>query len=146
MKILFKTNQNSKINNTTNNILDLNSFWNQFEKLEKKVKETPQKMEAGFVVNGHYQNIKRIVNKDKVDEDFKEIENADFKDFCWLFDGKEWHRFGGSYWDPNYTSLMAEVKSRGLDQETNFNLISYLKNRECTNMMEANQISIHIES
>ena len=43
MKILFKTNQNSKINNTTNNILDLNSFWNQFEKLEKKVKETPQK-------------------------------------------------------------------------------------------------------
>ena len=91
MKILFKTNQNSKINNTTNNILDLNSFWNQFEKLEKKVKETPQKMEAGFVINGHYQNIKRIVNKDKVDEDFKEVENADFKDFCRLFDGKEWH-------------------------------------------------------
>ena len=38
---VFKTNQNGKINNTTDDILVLNSFWNKFEKAQKKVEETP---------------------------------------------------------------------------------------------------------
>ena len=41
---------------------------------------------------------------------------------------------------------MTEIESRGLDQEINFNFVSYLKNSECANMMGANQISIPIES
>ena len=99
------------------------------------------------MVNSYYQNIENIVNKDKIDEDYKErVENADFKDFGGLFDDKEWRQFGDSYWDPNYTALMTEIKSRGLDQEINFNFVPYLKNSECANMMGANQISIPIES
>ena len=39
-----KTNQNGKINNTTDDILVLNSFWNKFEKAQKKVEENPQRM------------------------------------------------------------------------------------------------------
>ena len=84
-------------------------------------------------------------NKDKVDEDYKErVENDDFKDFGRLFDDKKWHQFEGGYWDLNYTALMTEIESRGLEQEISFNFIFYLKNRECETMMKVNQISIHI--
>ena len=58
---IFKNDQNVKINNTTDDILDLNSLWNQFEKGQKKVEETPQRTEAKVVVNGYYENIKIIV-------------------------------------------------------------------------------------
>ena len=88
---VLKTNQNGEINNTTDNILDLNIFWNPFDKPQKKTEETSQRMEPGPVVNGYYQNIGYILRKDKVDKDYKErVEKVDFKNLGGLFDGKEW--------------------------------------------------------
>ena len=41
---------------------------------------------------------------------------------------------------------MFEIQKRGLDGEVNYKLIDNLGSRHCANVMEANQITIHIDS
>ena len=59
-------------------------------------------------------------------------------------DDRRWYHFRGGYWDPYHSELMFEIQKKGLDRDVNYKLIdSYLN---CAYVMEANRITIHIDS
>ena len=47
-------------------------------------------------------------------------------------------------WDPLHGELMYEIEKCGLDSKGNYKVINYLNTGDCANIMEADQISIHV--
>ena len=47
-------------------------------------------------------------------------------------------------WDPLHGELMYEIEKCGLDSKGNYKFINYLKTGDYANIMEADQISIHV--
>ena len=161
----FKISIDGTIKRLAEDEFNLNNFWNEFKEPEdrqERVEETKPRMEAGVVVNDVFKDIESIVNKDKVGEDYIGRRGAIEAPFNKLRgnlpqiqindekteepDDSGWYHFRGGYWDPHHSELMFEIQKRGLDGEVNYKLIDNLGSRHCANVMEANQITIHIDS
>ena len=52
--------------------------------------------------------------------------------------------FTRGFWDPLHGELMYEIEKCGLDSKVNYKFINYLKTGDYANIMEADQISIHV--
>ena len=52
--------------------------------------------------------------------------------------------FTGGFCDPLHGELMYEIEKCGLDSKVNYKFINYLKTGDYANIMEADQISIHV--
>ena len=59
-------------------------------------------------------------------------------------DDNQWHMFTRGFWDPLHGELMYEIEKCGLDSKGNYKFINYLKTGDYANIMEADQISIHV--
>ena len=59
-------------------------------------------------------------------------------------DDNQWHMFTRGFWDPLHGELMYEIEKCGLDSKVNYKFINYLKTGDYANIMEADQISIHV--
>ena len=138
---------------------DLNPMWGVSK--QEQAEEAPQRMEGGVVLNDFYKDIENLVNKNKIDNEFTirkqrihdGVPHHDKNEWFDLPhndevppDDNQWHMFTGGFWDPHHNEFLYEIEKRGLDSEINYKFINYLKTGDCADIMEANQISIHVSS
>lgn len=76
-------------------------------------------MEGGVIINDVYKDIRNIVNKDNIDQEFldtKTMRENPLTNIRNVLDDesndREWLTFGGSYFDPHYTEFIISSKEK----------------------------------
>ena len=139
---------------------DLNPVWGTSK--QEQVEEAIQRVDGGVVVvNDFFKDIENPVNKNKISNECtirkqKIQDGVPHHDKNEWFDlphndepspnDNQWHMFTRGFWDPHHGEVMYKIEKYGLGGEINYKFINYLKTGDCSDIMEANQTSIHVSS
>ena len=141
----FKTRADGTVNNLLKGTYDLNKLWGTDSNKESQYSSVDEdRKEADSTLNRCFKNIESVVNRENrfVGNNKEGIETEDEP-----LDQGGWLVFSKGLSERKKNTLHtfeAKIRKKGLHSIENYELMQYLKTKECETLMEDNEITIHV--